>query len=362
MKKFLTVLVVLLLFISVPIGADGDLKVATKSAQPFNLDGFDVSIGGYLIEGSNYFKLRDIAAFINGTDSEFNVGYDEINKQIKLELGSGYEKLDTDLIEMKHDKTEAKMVTNTILVDGKEAKLSGAFIDGNNYVKLRDLGEVVGFKVDFDEATRKIIVNTNDDKGKIKPNLSINKENLVDAFNSGKILDFDAFSNKFLELLNEERNRTGAGDLKIVSYLKKGTDLRAEELADFGHIRTGENLEAKHKRLDGKSNFRTAFSYMNRYDIDECRSLGENLVEQSFLNSLKLDDGTWIKQEDFLKNSDLVATKLFNIWKSSPGHYKNMINKDSVGTYVSVRLGKSKKLNGGYTLIGVEIFDLKDED
>ena len=34
-----------------------------------------------------------------------------------------------------------------IVVDGKEAQMEAYVINGNNYVKLRDIGEQVGFNV-----------------------------------------------------------------------------------------------------------------------------------------------------------------------------------------------------------------------
>lgn len=163
MKKVLLIALALIMVLA-PIaraeGQEAPMAEAQKSFQPFELDGEEVKIGGYLINANNYYKLRDLAALLNGTDKEFNVLFDKEKKQIALELGKPYEKLDTDLQEMKHDKTTAKMVTNTILVDGKEVELKAALIDQNNYVKLRDLGAVVGFKVGYDKETQAIIVDT----------------------------------------------------------------------------------------------------------------------------------------------------------------------------------------------------------
>lgn len=163
MKKLLLISLAILMVLAPIASAEGQADVmaeAQKSFQPFELDGKEVKIGGYLINSNNYYKLRDLAALLNGTDKQFNVIFDNEKKQIALELGKPYEKLDTDLQEMKHDKATAKMVTNTILVDGKEIDLKAAFIDKNNYVKLRDLGTVVGFLVGYNKETKTIIVDT----------------------------------------------------------------------------------------------------------------------------------------------------------------------------------------------------------
>lgn len=163
MKKVLLIALAILMVLAPIARAEGQadpMAEAQKSFQPFELDGEEAKIGGYLINANNYYKLRDLAALLSGTDKQFNIVFDDVKKQIALELGKPYEKLDTDLQEMKHDKTTAKMVTNTILVDGKEVELKAALIDQNNYVKLRDLGAVVGFKVDYNKETQAIIVDT----------------------------------------------------------------------------------------------------------------------------------------------------------------------------------------------------------
>lgn len=163
MKRVLLIALAILMVLAPVLRAEGQadpMAEAQKSFQPFELDGEEVKIGGYLINANNYYKLRDLAALLNGTDKQFNIVFDDVKKQIALEPGKPYEKLDTDLQEMKHDKTKAKMVTNTILVDGKEVELKAALIDRNNYVKLRDLGAVVGFLVDYNRETKAIIVDT----------------------------------------------------------------------------------------------------------------------------------------------------------------------------------------------------------
>ena len=163
MKRVLLIALAILMVLA-PIaraeGQEAPMAEAQKSFQPFELDGEEAKIGGYLINANNYYKLRDLATLLNGTDKQFNIVFDDVKKQIALELGKAYEKLDTDLQEMKHDKTKAKMVTNIILVDGKEVELKAALIDRNNYVKLRDLGPVVGFIVDYNKETQAIIVDT----------------------------------------------------------------------------------------------------------------------------------------------------------------------------------------------------------
>lgn len=114
MRRLLAIALSVLLLISmVPsVKAEGDMAGAVKSFQPFKLDGESVEIGGYLINQNNYYKLRDLAAILSGTKSQFNVTFNKEKKQIELELGKPYEKLDTDLQAKKKLK-----LTSTILIE-----------------------------------------------------------------------------------------------------------------------------------------------------------------------------------------------------------------------------------------------------
>lgn len=161
MRKTLLLLMAVLLALTICVKADSS-KEAVKSYQPFLLDGQKVEIGGYLIEGNNYFKLRDLAAILTNTDKKFDVEYEK--GQIKIETNDDYKKLATDLQPMKHDKVTAKMVTNKVLLDNKgteqTVELKAALIDQNNYVMLRDLAKYIGFVVGYNKETQDITVDT----------------------------------------------------------------------------------------------------------------------------------------------------------------------------------------------------------
>lgn len=57
---------------------------AVPAASKVLVNGKDKSFDAYLIGGSNYFKLRDLAAVVNGTEKEFEVTWDENKKRLIL--------------------------------------------------------------------------------------------------------------------------------------------------------------------------------------------------------------------------------------------------------------------------------------
>ena len=58
------------------------------------------------------------------------------------------------------ESLKATLSTNRILVDGQEVRLTAYNINGNNYVKLRDIGEQVGFNVYWDSDAKCVQVES----------------------------------------------------------------------------------------------------------------------------------------------------------------------------------------------------------
>ena len=56
-----------------------------------------------------------------------------------------------------------------VVIDGVEHSELGAWnIDGSNYFRLRDLGDALGFRVDYDDVTRTVYLRTRFDPGKAR--------------------------------------------------------------------------------------------------------------------------------------------------------------------------------------------------
>lgn len=144
-------------------GADGPTQIYTKTeskdvkatTQKVKLDGKDVVIYGYNIDGYNYFKLRDLAAVLKDTKAKFGVEYKDA--MVTLTKGADYKVAETD---QKEVKAESKgMLTNDKVMVGDKALTATAYkVDDSNYYKLRDLGEALGFGVDFDKATNTVLL------------------------------------------------------------------------------------------------------------------------------------------------------------------------------------------------------------
>ena len=160
-RKISLLLAILMLVTFIPTAfAKAEIVDAKKTSQKITLDGEKVEMGAYNIQGHNYVKLRDVAAIMNGKKTQFGVGYDAEKKLVLLETQKPYEKQDGDLTEIKVEKAKAKLEVKKILVNGEEKDFKAALINGNNYIQLRDLGKLVNFGVDYDEASRTILLSS----------------------------------------------------------------------------------------------------------------------------------------------------------------------------------------------------------
>ena len=115
----------------------------------------------YKINGSNYFKIRDLAAILNGSAKQFSVGYDADKKSVTADTGAGYLKHPTDLTGAPAGGSKsATASSDAIYINGVLCHAEVYKIDGMNYFKLRDLGQALDFGVGWDSATGTVTLDT----------------------------------------------------------------------------------------------------------------------------------------------------------------------------------------------------------
>ena len=162
MKKKISLLLAILMLVTLIPTAFAESKTvdAVKNTKKITLDGEEVMVGAYDVEGYNYLKLRDVAAILNTKKCQFNVGFDKPTKLITVELAKGYEKVEGDLAEIKDEKAKAIVSVKKILVNGEEKEIKTALINEYNYMQLRDLGSLVGLDVKYDTKNKVIMLKS----------------------------------------------------------------------------------------------------------------------------------------------------------------------------------------------------------
>ena len=157
-KKLALALTAILALSAVPVYAG---TPAAPTASKVTVNGASKAFEAYNINDNNYFKLRDIAYVLNGTDASFSVGWDGAANSIALVKGEAYAPTGSELkVSGTKDIKDAVESTSAILIDGQKAALKAYTIKGNNYFKLRDLGTALGFNVGWDNASQTIAITT----------------------------------------------------------------------------------------------------------------------------------------------------------------------------------------------------------
>lgn len=134
---------------------------AVKSNSKLLLDNKEVQALAYNIENNNYVQLRDLADLLSSTDAKFDVRWEPGDNSILLVKDEKYVKsLDSFEGRVYPEQTFAKKSKSTVKLSAKTLNLKGYNIDGNNYYKLRDLAEHLGFKVVWNAEKKQVELST----------------------------------------------------------------------------------------------------------------------------------------------------------------------------------------------------------
>lgn len=133
---------------------------AVPNSSSVTVNGQTVAFDAYTINDNNYFKLRDLAKVLTGTEKQFEVTWDGTKNAINLVSGQPYTTVGGELSKGDGNIIEPKESTSIIYKDGEVIKLKAYTISNNNYFKLRDIGEAFDFGVFWDSATKTIRIDT----------------------------------------------------------------------------------------------------------------------------------------------------------------------------------------------------------
>ena len=132
----------------------------------------------------------------------------------------------------------------------------------------------------------------------------------------------DKVAERFLELVNEERAKVGAGPLKTNNILTKAAKIRGEEIV----------ISFSHDRPDGTQ------CYTAIEDQSGFLRMGENIAYNAGL----IHFASYVDND---KEIEFAAQFFFGQFKGSPGHYANMIREDFDLTGIGVNF----VVHDGYT-------------
>ena len=139
---------------------NGYSKETVSKTQALDVNGTEYNVLAYNINGNNYFKLRDIAKMLSGTPKTFDLEYDEATNSIDMLSFFNYTEVGGELATGDGVTRTARASSAFLTYDGIPIQATCYNINGNNYFKLRDITDALDARVEWNEKTRTISINT----------------------------------------------------------------------------------------------------------------------------------------------------------------------------------------------------------
>ena len=186
------------------------------------------------------------------------------------------------------ESLKATLSTNRILVDGEEVHLTAYNINGNNYVKLRNIGEQVGFNVYWDSDAKCVQVESG------KPYTGEASVTSAEAKPVEQPAQTDVATAKqdIIDRTNALRKENGVAVLRVNDKLMQAAQVRADEMAA--------HTVYSHTRPNG-GKFNT---------VTDCPYMAENIHRIA----------------DWVLSDQTLAERVVADWSASTTHNKNMVN------------------------------------
>lgn len=159
MKKFLYILSIFFILMSLSSVFASNINIVISPQSVF-VNGASKDFEVYNIDGSNFFKLRDIAYALNNTSSNFEVSYNSEKSLIEVKKGASYTSVGGEMTKGEDKSRTAILSNQKLIIDDVETNITAYNIGGNNFFKLRDMGTALGFGVDFDSAQNRVVIES----------------------------------------------------------------------------------------------------------------------------------------------------------------------------------------------------------
>ena len=195
----------------------------------------------------------------------------------------------------------AERSNHRILVDGQEVQMEAYKVNGNNYVKLRDIGEAVGFNVYWDSENGCVQVEPDKPYTGEAPKTEPSQPAGSTQTASKPEANLNALRQEMVERINAVRAENGAAPLPVNQSLMDA----AQDCAEQGFRKHDQHYEwtalASHGWPHGG---------------------GINL--------------TWFSSA---ASCDSITEKAVSNWVNSPGHFQTLLRADAacLGTGISIQ-------------------------
>ena len=183
----------------------------------------------------------------------------------------------------------AEPTWQNIYVDGQQVSMTAYNIAGNNYVKLRDIGQQVGFNVYWDNGVQ---IDSDAPYTGIAP-----------AQTTKALPTVDEIREEMIERINQVRREHGVPELVVNQSL----------------MDAAQECSSRH--------------YTSHHNREECEAVANAGYPHGFGSNLAVLVGTGVSS---------IAEKTVTNWENSPGHLETMVDGDYEEVGVGVTIDNSR--------------------
>lgn len=131
---------------------------AVPALANVQVNGVSANLPAYRIDGNNYVRVRDVAMLLQGTASGFDVQWDESTRRVALASFAPYVPNNKENLPIGGATCTMRSLTEPTVVDGVPQMIAAYYMDGFTYYKLRSLGELCGFGVEWEQTSETVII------------------------------------------------------------------------------------------------------------------------------------------------------------------------------------------------------------
>lgn len=231
--KILSAIMILTSVTAISVSADE----AVPTTSTVLVNGNNIKFDSYNINGNNYFKLRDLAYVLNTTEKQFSIGYNEVLNTVSLTSRQPYIAVGGEMEIGDGDNVQTEPTSSTILKNGEGVQLQAYLIDDSNYFKLRDIGELLDFSVEWNGEENSISIDTSKSYVSENEGDKVTEDTYYSQYKTGEFVEITGklvSIEKIKEVISTSDNDVWLGCLKNAENTEWMVCLNVEEYG-IGH-------------------------------------------------------------------------------------------------------------------------------
>lgn len=231
--KILSAIMILTSVTAISVSADE----AVPTTSTVLVNGNNIKFDSYNINGNNYFKLRDLAYVLNTTEKQFSIGYNEVLNTVSLTSRQPYIAVGGEMEIGDGDNVQTEPTSSTILKNGEVVQLQAYLIDDSNYFKLRDIGELLDFSVEWNGEENSISIDTSKSYVSENEGDKVTEDTYYSQYKTGEFVEITGklvSIEKIKEMISTSDNDVWLGCLKNAENTEWMVCLNVEEYG-IGH-------------------------------------------------------------------------------------------------------------------------------